>query len=77
VRTSSYAAFKDDSKIVNDQGAKHCTLRSLLEFKGGSTPVPIEEVESIEATRKRFKTGAMSYGSISSEAPTVDARPSR
>ena len=68
VRTSSYAAFKDYSKIVNDQGAKHCTLRSLLEFKGGSTPVPLEEVESIEAIMKRFKTGAMSYGSISSEA---------
>ena len=68
VRTSSYAAFKDYSKIVNDQGAKHCTLRSLLDFKAGSTPVPIEEVESIQAIMKRFKTGAMSYGSISSEA---------
>ena len=67
VRTSSYAAFKEYSKGVNDQSVKHCTLRSLLEFKA-STPIPIEEVESVEAIMKRFKTGAMSYGSISSEA---------
>ena len=67
VRTTNYAAFKDYSKIINDQSKHLCTLRSLLEFKT-STAIPIEEVESVEAIMKRFKTGAMSYGSISSEA---------
>src|SRR4030095_16247992 len=42
-------------------------LRGLLDFKA-TTPVPIEEVESVEEIVKRFKTGAMSYGSISKEA---------
>jgi glutamate synthase (ferredoxin) len=51
---------------VNEQGQKHFTLRGLLEFKQRE-PVPIEEVEPIEAIVKRFKTGAMSYGSISKE----------
>jgi len=67
VRTTNYAAFKDYSAIVDNQGKKLCTLRSLLEFKA-SAAIPIEEVESIEAIVKRFKTGAMSYGSISTEA---------
>src|SRR4029434_7926566 len=44
------------------------TLRGLMKFRGNRKPVPIEEVESIEAITKRFKTGAMSYGSISQEA---------
>ena len=44
-----------------------CTLRGLLEFKKAK-PVPIEEVESVESIMKRFKSGAMSYGSISQEA---------
>ncbi len=66
-RTGSYAAFKEYSKLVNDQGRQHCTLRSLLEFKP-ATAIPLAEVESVEAIMKRFKTGAMSYGSISSEA---------
>jgi glutamate synthase (ferredoxin) len=48
-------------------GKALCTLRSLLDFKAG-TPVPIEEVESADEIVKRFKTGAMSYGSISKEA---------
>jgi glutamate synthase (ferredoxin) len=67
VRTGSYATFKQYSALVNEQGAKHFTLRGLLDFKP-TTPVPIEEVESVEEIVKRFKTGAMSYGSISSEA---------
>jgi len=67
VRTSSYAAFKDYSKLIDDQSRRLCTLRGLLEFKAGA-PVPVEEVESVASIMKRFKTGAMSYGSISSEA---------
>src|SRR5438046_10351030 len=46
-----------------------CTLRGLFDFKfGARTPVSIEEVQPVEEIMKRFKTGAMSYGSISLEA---------
>jgi len=67
VRTGSYQAFKSYSQLINDQSTNLCTLRGLLEFKAGD-PVPLDEVESTEAIMKRFKTGAMSYGSISKEA---------
>jgi len=66
-RNGNYAAFKSYSKLVNEQGQALCTLRSLLDFKP-ATAIPLAEVESVEAIMKRFKTGAMSYGSISSEA---------
>ena len=66
-RTGSYKTFKEYSTLVNDQSKKHCTLRALLEFKS-ATPIRIEEVEPVEAILKRFKSGAMSYGSISKEA---------
>ena len=66
-RLGSYPAFKDYAKLVNEQGRNLCTLRSLLDFKL-ATPIPIEEVESVDSIVKRFKTGAMSYGSISKEA---------
>jgi glutamate synthase (ferredoxin) len=67
VRTGSYATFRSYSSLVNDQAANLCTLRGLLDFKAGD-PVPLEEVEPAESIMKRFKTGAMSYGSISKEA---------
>lgn len=67
VRTGSTAAYKDYANQINDQSKKLCTLRSLLEFKEG-TSIQLEEVESAESIMKRFKTGAMSYGSISKEA---------
>ena len=67
VRTGNLAAFRVYTKLVNEQARSLCTLRSLLDFKT-SPPVPIEEVEPVEVIMKRFKTGAMSYGSISSEA---------
>ncbi|HEY9632492.1 MAG TPA: glutamate synthase large subunit [Coleofasciculaceae cyanobacterium] len=66
VREGSYELYKQYATLVNEQGQKHFTLRGLLEFKQRE-PMPIEEVESIEAIVKRFKTGAMSYGSISKE----------
>ncbi|MEO7299130.1 MAG: glutamate synthase large subunit, partial [Verrucomicrobiota bacterium] len=66
-RTGNYKAFKDYSSLVNDQTKKHFTLRGLLEFKT-ATAISIEEVESLESILKRFKSGAMSYGSISKEA---------
>ncbi len=67
VRTGSVSAYKEYAKRINDQSAVLCTLRSLLRFKA-STPVPLAEVESAQTIMKRFKTGAMSYGSISKEA---------
>jgi glutamate synthase (ferredoxin) len=67
VRTANYNIFKEYSKLVDDQLKQHYTLRGLLDFKP-ATPVPIDEVEPVEAILKRFKTGAMSYGSISKEA---------
>ena len=67
VRTGSYATFKSYSQIINDTAKNLCTLRGLLDFKPGDA-IPLEEVESVESIMKRFKTGAMSYGSISQEA---------
>ncbi len=67
VRTGDYDTFKAYSTLINDQATNLCTLRGLLEFKA-SEPIPLEEVEPIESIMKRFKTGAMSYGSISKEA---------
>ena len=67
VRTSSYKLFKEYSGLVNAQERNWCTLRGLFDFKKVK-PVPIESVESVETIMKRFKSGAMSYGSISQEA---------
>jgi len=66
-RLGSYSVFKTYSQLVNDQTKNAATLRGMLEFKP-STAIPIDEVESVESIMKRFKTGAMSYGSISQEA---------
>ena len=67
-RTGDYNVFKEYSHALNEEG-QTVNLRSLMDFKydenGG---IPIEEVESVESIVKRFKTGAMSYGSISQEA---------
>ncbi len=68
VRTGDYGAFKDYTSLVDDQSARLATLRGLFELRPALRPVPIEEVEPVEAIVRRFKTGAMSYGSISAEA---------
>ena len=67
-RTNDYKVFKEYTDLVNDQSEQMCTLRGLLEFKYPTKPIPIEEVEPVESIVQRFKTGAMSYGSISKEA---------
>ena len=67
-RTNDYATFKEYTRLIDDQAERLATLRGLLELKPAAEPVPIEKVESIEAITTRFKTGAMSYGSISKEA---------
>jgi glutamate synthase (NADPH) large chain len=65
---NDYQTFKKYSKLVNEQGEKACTLRSLFDFKRNRPSISIEEVESAESIFKRFSTGAMSFGSISHEA---------
>ncbi len=67
VRTGDYTTFKAYTGLVNDTSKNMCTLRGMLDFKP-SDAIPLEEVEPIEKILARFKTGAMSYGSISSEA---------
>ena len=64
-----YDIFKKYTALVDEQNERLCTLRGLFEFRfQDCTPVPIEEVETVESIVKRFATGAMSYGSISAEA---------
>ncbi len=67
-RLNSEKIYREYAELINNQSKNLCTLRGLLEFKFAENPIPIEEVESVESLVKRFKTGAMSYGSISKEA---------
>jgi len=67
-RTADFKVFREYSALVDNQSKNLCTLRSMLEFKWAENSIPLEEVEPVEAIVKRFKTGAMSYGSISKEA---------
>ena len=62
-----YGLFKQYTALVDDETKPH-TLRGLMEMKYTDEPIPLEEVESVDSIVKRFKTGAMSYGSISQEA---------
>ncbi len=66
-RTGDYQIFKQYSALVDDETKPH-TLRGLMEMKYLDQPIPIDEVESVDSIVRRFKTGAMSYGSISQEA---------
>ena len=66
-RTGSYDMFKEYSSAVNEEGEK-TNLRGLLDISFPEEGISIDEVESAESIVKRFKTGAMSYGSISKEA---------
>jgi len=67
VRSGSYATFKEYAALCNDESRRLCTIRGLLTFRPGR-PVPLDEVEPAAEIVKRFKTGAMSLGSISREA---------
>ncbi len=67
-RNNDHARYKEFARLINDQSDNPVTLRSLLTFKNGAAPVPIEEVEPAESIMKRFVTGAMSFGSISGAA---------
>ena len=71
-RKSSYATYKEYAQIINDQSKRHMTFRGLFEFRfDKAKPIPIEEVEPAKEIVKRFATGAMSLGSISTEAHTT------
>lgn len=67
-RTNNYKVFKEYSQAVDEQSKHYCTLRGMFDLKFAPTPIPLDQVESVEEIVKRFKTGAMSYGSISKEA---------
>ena len=67
VRTGNFAIYKSYARLIDDQSTKLCTLRGLLDFKP-SKAIPLSAVEPAENIMRRFKTGAMSYGSISKEA---------
>src|ERR1041385_7400432 len=70
-RANSFPTYKEYAALINDQAKRHLTLRGLFEFRFAANPVPLEEVEPAAEIVKRFSTGAMSLGSISTEAHTV------
>ena len=67
-RTNSAATYKEYAKLINEQSTRLKTLRGLFEIKPSGAPVPLAEVEPAKEIVKRFATGAMSLGSISTEA---------
>ncbi|MGZ3253884.1 MAG: glutamate synthase-related protein, partial [Burkholderiaceae bacterium] len=68
-RTNNFSSYKEYAQIINDQSKRHMTLRGLFEFKlDPSKAIPLDEVEPAKEIVKRFATGAMSLGSISTEA---------
>ena len=66
-RTNNYDLFRSYSHMITEEMGT-MNIRGLMDFNYANDPVPLEEVESAESIVKRFKTGAMSYGSISEEA---------
>ncbi len=68
-RSGKFDTYKEYAQIINDQSKRHLTLRGLFEFKiDPAKAIPLEEVEPATEIVKRFATGAMSLGSISTEA---------
>jgi glutamate synthase (NADPH/NADH) large chain len=68
-RSNNFSTYKEYAQIINDQSKRHMTLRGLFEFKFDPAKViPLDEVEPAKEIVKRFATGAMSLGSISTEA---------
>ncbi len=66
-RTGDYELYKKYSHMISEE-MDPVNIRGLFDFNYAETPVPLDEVESVESIVRRFKTGAMSYGSISQEA---------
>jgi glutamate synthase (NADPH/NADH) large chain len=68
-RSNNWNTYKEYAQLINDQNRRHMTLRGLFEFKiDPAKVIPIDAVESAKEIVKRFATGAMSLGSISTEA---------
>lgn len=68
-RSNNYSTYKEYAQIINDQSKRHLTLRGLFEFKiDPAKAIPLDQVEPAKEIVKRFATGAMSLGSISTEA---------
>jgi len=71
-RNNSFATYKEYAQIINDQSRRHMTFRGLFEFKADpSKAIALDQVEPASEIVKRFSTGAMSLGSISTEAHTT------
>ncbi|MBC3918445.1 glutamate synthase subunit alpha [Undibacterium sp. CY18W] len=68
-RSNNYNSYKEYAQIINDQSKRHMTLRGLFEFRiDPAKAIPLDQVEPAKEIVKRFATGAMSLGSISTEA---------
>jgi glutamate synthase (NADPH/NADH) large chain len=67
-RTNSVSTYRDYARLINEQDKRLMTLRGLFEIGAAAAPIPIEDVEPAKEIVKRFATGAMSLGSISTEA---------
>jgi glutamate synthase (NADPH) large chain len=67
-RTNKFDTYKEYAKLINDQARRYKTLRGLFEVKSVGPAIPLDQVESAKEIVKRFATGAMSLGSISTEA---------
>ncbi|MBV8250684.1 MAG: glutamate synthase subunit alpha, partial [Comamonas sp.] len=68
-RANNFGTYKEYAQLINDQSKRHMTLRGLFEFKfDPAKAIPVDQVESAKEIVKRFATGAMSLGSISTEA---------
>lgn len=71
-RANNAQTYKEYAQIINDQSKRHLTLRGLFEFKiEPSKAIALDQVEPAKEIVKRFATGAMSLGSISTEAHTT------
>ncbi len=68
VREGSYETYKEYARLMDSHNDGLCTIRSMLDIRFNEKPINIDEVESVDSIVKRFKTGAMSYGSLSQEA---------
>ena len=67
-RSGQYKIFKEYTSLIDNQNKNLATLRGLFAFRKAKDPVPLAQVEPIEAILQRFSTGAMSYGSIGKQA---------
>ena len=70
-RSGKYDTYKEYARLINDQSSRHMTLRGLFEIRSAAKPIPLDQVEPAKEIVKRFATGAMSLGSISTEAHTT------